>query len=138
MSETVARAGRTLRVWDPLVRIGHWLLLLSLLFAWITRHRPGPWHEWIGYAALAIVTVRVVWGWVGAPYARFGEFVRGPRATFDYVRALLGGVGGLVIAYWARALLWAMRPPFMQENFIDLRSSRNGRRNDHDAGNLQI
>ena len=40
--------------------------------------------------------------------------------TESVVLALLGGIGGLVIAYWARALLWAMRPPFMQENFIDL------------------
>ena len=24
------------------------------------------------------------------------------------------------VAYWARALLWALRPPFMQANFIDL------------------
>jgi predicted permease len=40
--------------------------------------------------------------------------------TESVVLAALGGLGGLFIAYWARALLWAMRPPFMQENFIDL------------------
>jgi predicted permease len=40
--------------------------------------------------------------------------------TESVLLAVLGGVGGLVIAYWARALLWAARPPFMQENFLDL------------------
>jgi predicted permease len=40
--------------------------------------------------------------------------------TESVVLALAGGVGGIVVAYWARALLWAFRPPFMQENFIDL------------------
>jgi putative ABC transport system permease protein len=40
--------------------------------------------------------------------------------TESVVLAVLGGIGGLVIAYWARALLWASRPPFMQQNFIDL------------------
>lgn len=84
-------AARTVRVWDPLVRVGHWLLALSVLFAWLTRHSPGPWHEWIGYTSLAIVAVRLVWGWRGSHHARFAQFVYGPRATLAYARALLGG-----------------------------------------------
>ncbi len=40
--------------------------------------------------------------------------------TESILLSLAGGVAGLVIAYWARAVLWAMRPPFMQANFIDL------------------
>jgi cytochrome b len=84
-------AASTIPIWDPLVRIGHWLLALSTLCAWLTRHSPGPWHEWLGYASLAIVGVRVAWGWLGARHARFAEFVRGPRTTLAYARALLGG-----------------------------------------------
>jgi cytochrome b len=84
-------AARTVRVWDPLVRVGHWLLALSVLFAWLTRHRPGPWHEWLGYVALVIVAVRLVWGWRGSHHARFAQFVRGPRTTLAYTLALLGG-----------------------------------------------
>jgi cytochrome b len=82
---------RTIRVWDPLVRVGHWLLALSVLIAWLTRHRPGPWHEWIGYAALVIVAIRLLWGWRGSQHARFAEFVRGPGTTLSYARALLRG-----------------------------------------------
>jgi macrolide transport system ATP-binding/permease protein len=40
--------------------------------------------------------------------------------TESVILALAGGIGGIVIAYWARALLWAFRPPFMQEGFLDL------------------
>jgi macrolide transport system ATP-binding/permease protein len=40
--------------------------------------------------------------------------------TESIVLALAGGAVGLVIAYWARAVLWALRPPFMQASFIDL------------------
>jgi predicted permease len=40
--------------------------------------------------------------------------------TESIILSLAGGVAGLVIAYWARAVLWALRPPFMQANFIDL------------------
>jgi cytochrome b len=81
----------TILVWDRVVRVGHWLLALSVVLAWLTRHRPGPWHEWIGYASLAIIGVRVVWGLRASGYARFGEFVRGPRETLSYARALVGG-----------------------------------------------
>ena len=40
-----------------------------------------------------------------------------PRACCS---PLLGGIGGLLVAYWSRAALWAFRPPFLQANSIDL------------------
>ncbi len=40
--------------------------------------------------------------------------------TESALLAAAGGIGGIVVAYWARALLWAFRPPFMQEGAIDL------------------
>jgi cytochrome b len=91
MSCDGSSATGTYLVWDRLVRVGHWLLALAVLLAWLTRHSPGPWHEWIGYASLAIVAVRVVWGWRASGHARFTEFVRGPRETLAYARALVGG-----------------------------------------------
>jgi cytochrome b len=77
-----------IKVWDPLVRVGHWLLVASVLAAWFTRHAPGRWHEWLGYASLTVVVVRVAWGFVGPDRARFADFVRSPRATVRYAIAL--------------------------------------------------
>lgn len=77
------------RVWDPLVRIGHWLLVAGIVGAWITRHSASSWHERLGYLVLGIVTVRVVWGWIGSTYARFDSFVTSPAGTFDYARQLV-------------------------------------------------
>jgi predicted permease len=34
--------------------------------------------------------------------------------------ALLGGVAGLLLAYWAQGLLWSFRPPFLAADAIDL------------------
>jgi cytochrome b len=89
MTSAAGAEPRRVRVWDPLVRIGHWTLVLCVLVAWATRHQPGPWHEWFGYAVLGVVGIRVVWGWCGTRHARFGDFVQGSRITLDYVRAVL-------------------------------------------------
>ena len=80
-----------MKVWDPLVRVGHWLLVGSVAVAWMTRHGGGRVHEWAGYTALAVVAMRLVWGFVGTRHARFAGFVRGPRATLDHAAHLLRG-----------------------------------------------
>lgn len=83
--------GSTIQVWDPLVRLGHWLLVLSIAIAWLTREAAGQWHEWIGYASLGVVTVRIAWGWLGPRTARFADFVRSPAATLRYGQQVLAG-----------------------------------------------
>ena len=35
--------------------------------------------------------------------------------------AILGGVAGLIIAYWAQGVLWSFRPPFLNADAIDIR-----------------
>jgi cytochrome b len=77
------------RVWDPLIRVCHWLLVLSVALAWFTREGGGAWHEWIGYATLLLVACRAVWGWMGPGPARFSRFVQSPAATTRYARLLL-------------------------------------------------
>ena len=86
-------AGATprVRVWDPAVRILHWSLVAGVAAAWLTRHSPGRWHEWLGYATLAIVAARTAWGFVGSRHARFSDFVKPASATAAYTRDLLAG-----------------------------------------------
>ncbi len=40
--------------------------------------------------------------------------------TESTMLSLVGGVVGLVIAFWGRKLLWSFRPPFLQDGSIDL------------------
>lgn len=82
-------APETLRVWDPVVRIGHWSLVAACTFAWISKEGWGHWHEWAGYATLGLVATRIAWGYAGSRYARFSQFVRSPRATLQYLRSVL-------------------------------------------------
>jgi cytochrome b len=79
-------AGRDLRVWDPLLRVLHAALIAGVALGWATTEWLGDWHEPVGWAALAVVAVRIAWGFVGPRSARFAQFVRGPRATLRYAR----------------------------------------------------
>ena len=40
--------------------------------------------------------------------------------TESTVLSLLGGVAGLLVAYWGRNVLWSFRPPFLLDGSIDL------------------
>ena len=84
-------ARRPAPVWDPLVRIGHWTLAVGVAAAWLTKEGWGRWHEWIGYATLALVAFRIAWGFAGPRYAQFSQFVRAPAATLAYAARVLGG-----------------------------------------------
>lgn len=84
-----AKPAEELPVWDPVVRAGHWALVCAVALAWLTRKGWGAWHEWIGYAALALVALRIAWGFLGSRYARFEQFVRPPGATLSYARRVL-------------------------------------------------
>jgi cytochrome b len=83
---------RTL-VWDAAVRVFHWLLALSFGLAWLTAEgeRWRLVHVSAGYTVAGLVAFRIVWGLVGSRHARFGDFVRGPRAVGTYLRSLLSG-----------------------------------------------
>lgn len=80
-----------LRVWDLPVRLLHWLLVVSIAGAWYTSGRIGAVHEYVGYAAAAIVAARLAWGFLGNAYARFSQFVRPAAPTLGYLRGVLKG-----------------------------------------------
>lgn len=49
------------------------------------------WHMRCGYAVLSLVGFRLIWGFVGSRYARFGNFVRSPTNTLNYAKSLKAG-----------------------------------------------
>jgi cytochrome b len=81
----------TVRVWDPLIRFGHWGLATAFAVAWLTGEEWEDVHVLAGYAVAAIVVIRIGWGLVGPRTARFASFVRGPGAVLAYLRGLLRG-----------------------------------------------
>ena len=79
----------SIAVWDPLVRISHWVLVAAFVVAYLTEGEPLTVHVWAGYVVGAIVLFRVLWGFVGPKYARFGNFVSGPGRMLGYLGDLL-------------------------------------------------
>lgn len=86
-------AARTgwVRVWDPIVRMFHWSLVVSFAVAWLTGDELKTVHEVAGYIILGLLVVRLAWGVVGTRHARFMDFVRGPVAVFGYLRDMASG-----------------------------------------------
>ncbi|MCS6943941.1 MAG: cytochrome b/b6 domain-containing protein [Sutterellaceae bacterium] len=83
-----------LRVWDLPTRLFHWALALLVVCSVVTAQVGGLWMDWhlrAGYAALALLLFRLLWGVFGSRYARFTQFVRGPSAVLAYLRALRTG-----------------------------------------------
>jgi len=79
-------------VWDAPVRLFHWALVALLIGLVITAEGLDDaieLHAKLGLATLALVLFRVAWGMVGGSYARFGQFLRGPRAVAAYARTLI-------------------------------------------------
>lgn len=79
------------RLWDPALRIFHWLLAALVIVNWgLGKFGPSVMvlHFWLGYAILALLAFRLVWGFVGPDAARFRSFLRGPGAVIDYLRHL--------------------------------------------------
>lgn len=76
------------RVWDRLVRVGHWLLAFAFIVLY-ARYRKFPLHAYAGYLVLAVVLVRIVWGFVGSAPARFTAFLYGPAQVVEYARRAL-------------------------------------------------
>lgn len=87
MTESGRFGARGILVWDPLVRLVHWSVALSVL---INSFSDGEesFHHWVGYVAASLVAVRLVWGLVGPRPARFSAFPPSPRRALTHLREI--------------------------------------------------
>jgi cytochrome b len=76
--------------WDLPVRIFHWLLVLLVISQLVSASIGGnamQFHAYGGYAILALVMFRILWGLLGGTHARFVDFVRAPATAIHDVNA---------------------------------------------------
>ena len=79
----------TVKVWDPLIRIFHWSLVLTFTIAYITEDDWQSLHVVAGYAVTTLIAFRLVWGVIGPRFARFTQFIKSPAGVMSYIRKML-------------------------------------------------
>lgn len=90
-SATATQAGqndgrRWIKVWDAPTRLFHWSIVALVTTSYVTaRNGWIDWHFYSGYAILTLVLFRLLWGLFGSETARFGSFVRGPKAAIRHL-----------------------------------------------------
>ena len=92
----------TMRVWDLPTRVFHWTLVVLIILQYATGEfglLDMRWHFWFGYATLALLLFRVLWGFFGSQTSRFGFFLRGPRAALSYLRSLSAKKQSVVVGH---------------------------------------
>ncbi|SNY90547.1 Cytochrome b [Cohaesibacter sp. ES.047] len=100
-SETPEQASdlKKVRLWDPALRIFHWLLVICVAAAWgLAEFGPDimTLHFYFGYAICVLLVFRLIWGFVGPKAARFSHFIYGPQSLFSY----LGKIFRREPSYW--------------------------------------
>jgi cytochrome b len=76
-------------VWDLPLRIFHWALLLCVVGSIVTGSIGGNgfiWHFRFGYALIALLAFRLIWGFFGSKYSRFSSFPPSPGRALEYLR----------------------------------------------------
>ena len=85
------KGARDILVWDPLVRLIHWSLALTVLLNGALVEEESKIHEWIGFIALGLVGLRLIWAITGPKHARFSAFPPSPGRAIRYLYGILAG-----------------------------------------------
>lgn len=80
--------GNAIRVWDLFVRTSHWVVAVGFFAAYLSEDELLGLHIWAGYTVLALVILRLVWGFVGSGHARFRDFLYGPGTILGHLKDL--------------------------------------------------
>ncbi|MEZ5824124.1 MAG: cytochrome b/b6 domain-containing protein [Geminicoccaceae bacterium] len=82
---------KTIRVWDPAVRIFHWTLVLAFAANALVVDDDSDLHQWIGWVVVALVIFRLVWGLIGGRHARFADFPPSIAGAFGQLGEIMRG-----------------------------------------------
>ncbi|MCU7939617.1 MAG: cytochrome b/b6 domain-containing protein [gamma proteobacterium symbiont of Bathyaustriella thionipta] len=80
----------SVRVWDIPVRLFHWIFASCFIIAWLTLdNRYLDIHVFAGYLMGGLILFRILWGFIGGPYASFHDFTFSGSEVSDYFKGVL-------------------------------------------------
>jgi cytochrome b len=99
-------------LWDPVVRLTHWGIAIAVLVNALVNEGGSLIHVSLGWIAMALLLMRLVWGVLGPVEARFSAFPPNPIAALRHLAQLLTGRVGhypshnpagamMAYAFWA-------------------------------------
>ena len=77
------------KIWDIFIRVFHWSLLATFAIAYLTEDDFPTIHVYAGYTMMVLIAMRLIWGFIGTPYARFSNFVVKPGAVIEYMKEVV-------------------------------------------------
>jgi cytochrome b len=83
--------GQALPSWDPLLRLAHWGIAGVVIANYAFTKEGGSVHIALGWAGMALLLLRLIWGFVGPREARFASFPPNPMAALRHLGGLLRG-----------------------------------------------
>jgi cytochrome b len=83
--------GQALPQWDPLLRLAHWGIAVVVIANYAFTKEGGSVHIAFGWAGMALLLLRLIWGFVGPREARFASFPPNPMAALRHLGGLLRG-----------------------------------------------
>ncbi|MFM4721027.1 cytochrome b/b6 domain-containing protein [Aeromonas bivalvium] len=95
--------------WDPLVRLTHWGLTVACIANLWLNESGEEWHEWLGYLAMSLIGLRLLWGLtlargdarLGALLPSREDFRQQAREMRERLPASPGHHGSGKLAVWA-------------------------------------
>ncbi len=72
-----------IKVWDPIVRIGHWAMVFCFAALYIKSDK-FPLHIYAAYVIMAYMLFRILYGLVGPRAVRFWTFMYSPKTMVKY------------------------------------------------------
>lgn len=99
------------KIWDGFIRSYHWIIAVAFILNYFVLEPGETIHQWVGYTAVTLVALRIIWGFVGPENARISSFFPTPVRLKRHLQQLKqrqipqneghNPVGGLLILlFW--------------------------------------
>lgn len=74
-------------IWDLPTRLFHWLLVFSVIGAFVTSQIDAiAIHERMGLTIMGLVLFRIIWGFIGHTPSKFISFIPTPAKLLAYIK----------------------------------------------------